>query len=68
MKKFVLYSIVFGLYLGLMSSDFQSLPNVSNNAFQEGEKLRYRITYGFVDAGEAVLEVKSTQKKRSWQP
>jgi hypothetical protein len=63
MKKFVLYSIVFGLYLGLMSSDFQSLPNVSNSAFQEGEKLRYRITYGFVDAGEAVLEVKSTQKK-----
>ncbi|WP_294670418.1 DUF3108 domain-containing protein [uncultured Fluviicola sp.] len=40
-----------------------ALPTVSNNSFQTGEKLRYRITYGFIDAGEAVLEVKETSKK-----
>lgn len=49
--------------LSLMSSETIIYPNASNNSFQIGEKLRYRITYGFVDAGEAVLEVKSTTKK-----
>ena len=38
-------------------------PSTSNTAFKQGEKLRYRVTYGFMDAGEAVLEVKSTSKK-----
>jgi len=51
------------LVLFLMSSsDPMDLPTVNNSAFQVGEKLRYRITYGFVDAGEATLEVKSTSK------
>ena len=31
---------------------------VENTAFKSGEKLTFRIHYGFVDAGEAVLEVK----------
>lgn len=32
-------------------------------AFSSGEKLRYRVTYGFIDAGEATLELKNTSKK-----
>lgn len=38
------------------------LRAVSNGAFQVGERLRYRIHYGFIDAGEAVLEVKNAQQ------
>lgn len=36
---------------------------IQNNAFKIGEKLTYTMHYGFVDAGKAVLEVKSTDKK-----
>jgi hypothetical protein len=36
---------------------------VTNDAFKVGEELRYRLHYGFIDAGEAVLTVKSCDKK-----
>lgn len=36
---------------------------VKHNAFKAGEKLTYRMHYGIVDAGEAILEVKKTDKK-----
>jgi hypothetical protein len=55
-------TIVLSCFL-LVSSTPQDLPTVENEAFQVGEKLRYRITYGFMDAGEAILELKNTQKK-----
>lgn len=63
MKRGVVLFLLSGSIVLFKSSTFQSLPSVSNSAFQAGERLRYRITYGFVDAGEAVLEVKNTQKK-----
>lgn len=47
----------------MVSSTVDNYPTRENSAFGVGEKLRYRITYGFVDAGEAVLEIKSTTKK-----
>ena len=47
----------------LLSSSVVTYPTRNNSAFEQGEKLRYRITYGFMDAGEAVLEVKNTSKK-----
>jgi len=34
------------------------LPVVVNTAFKEGEVLTYRLHYGFINAGAAVLEVK----------
>lgn len=34
------------------------LPNAKNEAFKEGEILTYRLHYGIIDAGVAVLEVK----------
>lgn len=61
-KSLLIIGIVLG-GLSLISADEVSFPTVKNNAFQVGEKLRYRVTYGFVDAGEAVMEVKSTSKK-----
>lgn len=63
MKKLVYISGIFAFSLFLLSADNVSLPSVTNNSFQVGEKLRYRVTYGFVDAGEAIMEVKSTSKK-----
>jgi len=36
---------------------------VKHNAFKAGEKLTYRMHYGIIDAGEAILEVKKTDKK-----
>tara|TARA_B110000305_G_scaffold213066_1_gene248671 strand:- start:27 stop:809 length:783 start_codon:yes stop_codon:yes gene_type:complete len=63
MKKFIYAIALIGLFFGMTSSNMFSYPSVSNSAFQIGEKLRYRITYGFVDAGEAKLEVKSTTIK-----
>lgn len=59
--KFLLSTIIL---FGLLSSSIPNgYPIVENNAFKIGEKLRYRISYGIIDAGEAVLEVKSTSKK-----
>ena len=36
---------------------------VSNKAFAAGEFLRYRLHYGWVDAGEATIEVKESSRK-----
>ena len=52
------------LFLTLISfTNDQGLPLVENTAFQTGEKLRYRISYGIIDAGEATLEIRTTERK-----
>lgn len=63
MNKFIYFLACIGLFVGMTSSTVVTYPSITNKAFQVGEKLRYRITYGFVDAGEATLEVSSTTKK-----
>lgn len=63
MKKGILVAVLLVTGLMMTSSQLVTYPSVSNDSFQAGEKLRYRITYGFIDAGEAVLEVKTTSKK-----
>jgi hypothetical protein len=45
---------------GESSSTFE---NANNTAFKPGEKLTYRLSYGPLDAGEAVLTVHQTSKK-----
>ena len=68
MKRFI-YSIAFaGLFFGMTSSSLVKYPTVNNTAFKLGEVLRYRVTYGFMDAGEAILEVKATSKKGANRP
>ena len=59
-SSYFLLSLLFFL---LVSAEENSLPVVKNEAFQPGEKLRYRVTYGFMDAGEALMEVNETSKK-----
>ncbi len=67
MKKLALFIGLLGLGAGMTSSNTK-YPSVKNSAFQTGEVLRYRVTYGFVDAGEAILEVKNTSKKGDNRP
>ena len=42
--------------------------DVENNAFNAGEKLTYRVHYGFVDAGEATIEVKNSKYNFNGRP
>lgn len=63
MKKIIFTLGLIGLLLGMTSSTTISFPSTSNKAFQSGEKLKYFISYGFIDAGEAILEVNNTNKK-----
>ena len=39
------------------------LRHLEHDAFQAGEVLKYRVRYGWVTAGEAVVKVKETDKK-----
>lgn len=67
MKKLFLFAALIGGTLLLKSSAIR-YPSVSNTAFVSGEVLRYRITYGAMDAGEAVLEVKNTTRLGANRP
>jgi hypothetical protein len=63
MKNLAYLFVLVGGMFTMTSSKEVTYPTVVNKAFQIGEKLRYRVTYGFMDAGEAVLELKATTKK-----
>lgn len=63
MKKLLFTAVLGGLVFITASTDSVRYPNIENSAFKVGEVLRYRVTYGFMDAGEAIMEVKSTSKK-----
>lgn len=53
------FLIFFLLAHSVALSEAQSeLRTVSNKAFKPGEILKFRIHYGFMDAGEATIEVK----------
>lgn len=44
------------------------LRTLDNKAFKEGEKLTYIVHYGFLNAGEAVVELKKTDKDAAGRP
>jgi hypothetical protein len=35
------------------------LPTIEHGAFAKGEKLKYEVSYGWLDAGEATIEIKN---------
>lgn len=43
-------------------SDHQELPRIAHSAFQAGERLEYDVSYGWIDAGEAIIEVNETEQ------
>jgi len=49
--------------LGAVMTQAQTLRNVTTNAFQPSEILEYRVHYGFMDAGEARLEIAAQVKE-----
>ena len=52
-----------GIYQIQSTASAFEFRKVDNKSFHVGEKLTYRVHYGFIDAGEATLEVKSSDKK-----
>jgi hypothetical protein len=71
MKKLFILALVFvfnytfavdekGLEGNTSTDNFAKIPN---QAFAPGERLTYRLSYGPLDAGEAVLTVNKTSKK-----
>lgn len=57
MKKAILYLFALGLFSGFVPSDDRSLDNTRVSIFSQGEKLEYRVHYGFMNAGEATVQV-----------
>jgi hypothetical protein len=45
-----------------------SLPKVKHDAFRKGERLEYNVSYGWLDAGEAVIEIKKEQHNIAGRP
>ena len=62
MKKIIALSFLFFNFYIPLSHAQKVLRTVENKAFKAGEKLKYRIHYGFIDAGSATLEVKNEMK------
>lgn len=64
MKKSILLIgiILFGVVFSSFSEEDVTYRKVKNLAFQPGEKLTYRLSYGVLDAGEAVLTVDESNK------
>lgn len=58
MKYLHLKSLLLLILLWQSAPAQDKFRNVKNEAFKAGEILKYRIHYGFMDAGEAILEVK----------
>lgn len=57
MKTLLILSLFISALTVPASKKESKLRTLKNNAFQAKEKLRYRVTYGIMDAGEALLEV-----------
>jgi len=58
-----LKKVVFFIFLTISVNAFaQPLRAVGQEAFVPGEQLKYRVHYGFMDAGEATLTVSPTLK------
>ncbi len=61
--KIILPVILFFVNFLSTSAAQNDLRKINNEAFRAGEFLKYRIHYGIIDAGEAVLEIKEELKK-----
>jgi hypothetical protein len=62
--KTIITSIILTILLFTINSSIKStLPVVVNNAFAPGEYLKYRVSYGAIDAGEVIMMCKTTKLK-----
>jgi len=56
--KILLFTLIILFSSSRVVAGQKTLRTVKNEAFNRGEVLKFRIHYGFLDAGEAILEVK----------
>ncbi|MFA5574287.1 MAG: DUF3108 domain-containing protein [Brumimicrobium sp.] len=63
MKTIISILVIGILAFGMTSSSTISYPKAKVKSYTSGEKLTYRVSYGIIDAGEAVLTVKETAKR-----
>lgn len=56
MKKYIIYTSLF-LLLSAFTRQDSSLRSITNNSFTTGEVLKYRVHYGFVNAGVATMKI-----------
>lgn len=61
--KYILFLLLFVLHYSTSLVAQTTLPKVNNKAFKRGEKLTYRLHYGFIDAVRATLEITDENKK-----
>jgi hypothetical protein len=61
--KTTIFLALFAFILFSFDSSENQFPKIDNKAFDFGEKLKYRVSYGVIDAGEVTLEVKQTKKR-----
>jgi hypothetical protein len=59
MKRLLIYITLLGLVPLAGNAQYRKAPNT---AFKRGEEIRYRVHYGAVNAGEAVMSVDNTNK------
>lgn len=59
------YNLLFILLLAFTNNIFAqtSFRKIENQAFKRGEKLKYRIHYGFIDAAIATIEITDEKKQ-----
>jgi len=60
---FFLFVMSFFVVSSTLANSENNFPKIENKSFQLGEKLKYRVSYGMVDAGEVVLEIKETHRR-----
>lgn len=61
MSKFITFVILLFITCGFVGQD--SYRYIENESFTTGEVLEYRVHYGFINAGEATIEVSPTLHK-----
>ncbi|SKB66090.1 DUF3108 domain-containing protein [Daejeonella lutea] len=60
--------LIFILLISVAKASSQELRSVQEPVFQVGEKLRYKLRYGFITAAEANIRVESTDTKFEGKP
>jgi hypothetical protein len=68
MKKIILVYFLLISFAAHSSSGQKVLRTIENKAFHPGETLKFRIHYGFIDAGTATMEVKKEMKNIGGRP
>lgn len=64
MKRIFLFLVAFGMIATSISAQNETTDyrTINHNAFKRGEELKYRLHYGAVNAGEAVVKIDDTKK------